>query len=77
MRVHCLIVCSLISHARFIGTGLKVSYEQRQKSASHCLNTDLSIGQMELLECLFSTDSHSQIPHYTEVNYMYAVNFNS
>uniref|UniRef100_A0A8C6VF55 Autophagy related 2B n=1 Tax=Naja naja TaxID=35670 RepID=A0A8C6VF55_NAJNA len=54
-------------HLRFIGTGLKVSYEQRQKSASHCLNTDLSIGQMELLECLFSTDSHSQIPHYTEL----------
>ncbi|XP_070608738.1 autophagy-related protein 2 homolog B [Erythrolamprus reginae] len=54
-------------HLRFIGTGLKVSYEQRQKSASHCLNTDLSIGQMELLECLFSTDSYSQIPHYTEL----------
>ncbi|XP_034274314.1 autophagy-related protein 2 homolog B isoform X2 [Pantherophis guttatus] len=54
-------------HLRFIGTGLKVSYEQRQRSASHCLNTDLSIGQMELLECLFSTDSHSQIPHYTEL----------
>lgn len=52
---------------RFIGTGTKVSYEQRQRSASRCLNTDLSIGQMELLECLFSTDSHSQIPHYTEV----------
>ncbi|ETE68801.1 Autophagy-related protein 2-like B, partial [Ophiophagus hannah] len=54
-------------HLRFIGTGLRVSYEQRQRSASHCLNTDLSIGQMELLECLFSTDSHSQIPHYTEL----------
>ncbi|XP_070797725.1 autophagy-related protein 2 homolog B [Pituophis catenifer annectens] len=54
-------------HLRFIGTGLKVSHEQRQRSASHCLNTDLSIGQMELLECLFSTDSHSQIPHYTEL----------
>ncbi|XP_058018623.1 autophagy-related protein 2 homolog B [Ahaetulla prasina] len=54
-------------HLRFIGIGLKVSYEQRQRSASHCLNTDLSIGQMELLECLFSTDSHSQIPHYTEL----------
>ncbi|XP_015679256.1 autophagy-related protein 2 homolog B [Protobothrops mucrosquamatus] len=54
-------------HLRFIGTVLKVSYEQRQKSTSQCLNTDLSIGQMELLECLFSTDSHSQIPHYTEL----------
>ncbi|KAM3851656.1 autophagy-related protein 2 homolog B isoform 2-T2 [Vipera latastei] len=54
-------------HLRFIGTVLKVSYEQRQRSTSQCLNTDLSIGQMELLECLFSTDSHSQIPHYTEL----------
>uniref|UniRef100_A0A670ZVT8 Autophagy related 2B n=1 Tax=Pseudonaja textilis TaxID=8673 RepID=A0A670ZVT8_PSETE len=54
-------------HLRFIGTGLKVSYEQRQRSTSHCLNTDLSIRQMELLECLYSTDSHSQIPHYTEL----------
>ncbi|XP_063146359.1 autophagy-related protein 2 homolog B isoform X2 [Candoia aspera] len=54
-------------HLRLIGTGLKVSYEQRQRSASQCLNADLSIGQLELLECLFSTDSHSQIPHYTEL----------
>ncbi|KAK9409459.1 autophagy-related protein 2 B like [Crotalus adamanteus] len=54
-------------HLRFIGTVLKMSYEQRQRSTSQCLNTDLSIGQMELLECLFSTDSHSQIPHYTEL----------
>ncbi|XP_060119197.1 autophagy-related protein 2 homolog B isoform X2 [Heteronotia binoei] len=54
-------------HLRFIGTGIKVSYEQRQKSTSRCLSTDLSVGQMELLECLFSTDSRSEIPHYTEL----------
>ncbi|XP_008106872.2 autophagy-related protein 2 homolog B isoform X2 [Anolis carolinensis] len=54
-------------HLRFVGTGIKVSYEQRQRSASRCFSTDLSIGQMELLECLFSTDSHSEIPHYTEL----------
>uniref|UniRef100_A0A8D0C9M2 Autophagy related 2B n=1 Tax=Salvator merianae TaxID=96440 RepID=A0A8D0C9M2_SALMN len=54
-------------HLRFIGTGIKVSYEQRQKLASRCLSTDLSVGQMELLECLFSTDSLSEIPHYTEL----------
>uniref|UniRef100_A0A8D2IUY4 Autophagy related 2B n=1 Tax=Varanus komodoensis TaxID=61221 RepID=A0A8D2IUY4_VARKO len=54
-------------HLRFIGTSIKVSYEQRQRSASRCMSTDLSIGQMELLECLFSTDSHSEIPHYTEL----------
>ncbi|EMP30978.1 Autophagy-related protein 2 like protein B [Chelonia mydas] len=54
-------------HLRFIGTGIKVSYEQRQRSASRCFSTDLSIGHMELLECLFSTDSCSIQPHYTEL----------
>ncbi|XP_019408020.1 PREDICTED: autophagy-related protein 2 homolog B isoform X1 [Crocodylus porosus] len=54
-------------HLRFIGSGIKVSYEQRQRSASRCCSTDLSIGKMELLECLFSTDSHSVQPHYTEL----------
>ncbi|XP_015720736.1 autophagy-related protein 2 homolog B isoform X2 [Coturnix japonica] len=54
-------------HLRFIGTGIKVSYEQRQRSASRSFSTDLSIGNMELLECLFSTDSHSIQPHYTEL----------
>ena len=53
---------------RFIGTGIKVSYEQRQRSASRYFSTDMSIGQMELLECLFPTDFHSVPPHYTEVN---------
>uniref|UniRef100_A0A8D0L1Y6 Autophagy related 2B n=1 Tax=Sphenodon punctatus TaxID=8508 RepID=A0A8D0L1Y6_SPHPU len=54
-------------HLRFIGTGIKVSYEQRQRSISRCFSTDLTIGQIELLECLFSTDSHSIMPHYTEL----------
>ncbi|KAI6067819.1 Autophagy-related protein 2-like protein B [Aix galericulata] len=54
-------------HLRFIGTGIKVSYEQRQRSASRSFSTDLSIADMELLECLFSTDSHSIQPHYTEL----------
>uniref|UniRef100_A0A8C3YSD8 Autophagy related 2B n=1 Tax=Catagonus wagneri TaxID=51154 RepID=A0A8C3YSD8_9CETA len=54
-------------HLRFIGTGIKLSYEQRQKSASRYFNTDMSIGQMELLECLFPTDFHSVPPHYTEL----------
>uniref|UniRef100_A0A8B9BHT9 Autophagy related 2B n=1 Tax=Anser brachyrhynchus TaxID=132585 RepID=A0A8B9BHT9_9AVES len=57
-------VCSA---TQFIGTGIKVSYEQRQRSASRSFSTDLSIGDMEFLECLFSTDSHSIQPHYTEV----------
>uniref|UniRef100_A0A8C6ZBP3 Autophagy related 2B n=1 Tax=Nothoprocta perdicaria TaxID=30464 RepID=A0A8C6ZBP3_NOTPE len=54
-------------HLRFIGTGIKLSYEQRQRSASRSFSTDLSIGEMEFLECLFSTDSHSLQPHYTEL----------
>ncbi|KFW86174.1 Autophagy-related protein 2 B [Manacus vitellinus] len=54
-------------HLRFIGTGIKVSYEQRQRTASRSFSTDLSIGNMEFLECLFSTDFHSKQPHYTEL----------
>ncbi|XP_005390453.1 PREDICTED: autophagy-related protein 2 homolog B isoform X2 [Chinchilla lanigera] len=54
-------------HLRFIGTGIKVSYEQRQRSALRYFSTDVSIGQMELLECLFPTDFHSVPPHYTEL----------
>nr|XP_045009794.1 autophagy-related protein 2 homolog B isoform X2 [Jaculus jaculus] len=54
-------------HLRFVGTAIKVSYEQRQRSASRHVSTDLSIGHMELLECLFPTDFHSVPPHYTEL----------
>ncbi|GAB1294781.1 Autophagy-related protein 2 homolog B [Apodemus speciosus] len=54
-------------HLRFIGTGIKVSYEQRQRSASRHFSTDMSVGQMEFLECLFPTDCHSVPPHYTEL----------
>lgn len=60
-----------IFYNRFIGTGIKVSYEQRQRSASRYFSTDMSIGQMEFLECLFPTDFHSVPPHYTEVNVEY------
>lgn len=55
-------------YGRFLGTGVKVSYEQRQRSASRHFSTDMSIEQMEFLECLFPTDFHSVPPHYTEVN---------
>lgn len=54
-------------HLRFIGTGIKVSYEQRQRSAARCVSTDVSVGDMELVECLFPTDSQSVPPHYTEL----------
>uniref|UniRef100_A0A4X2K127 Autophagy related 2B n=1 Tax=Vombatus ursinus TaxID=29139 RepID=A0A4X2K127_VOMUR len=54
-------------HLRFIGTGIKVSYEQRQRSASRYFSIDMSVGQMELLECLFPTDSQTVSTHYTEL----------
>ncbi|XP_029453756.1 autophagy-related protein 2 homolog B isoform X3 [Rhinatrema bivittatum] len=54
-------------HLRFMGIGIKVSHEQRQRSSSRYFSTDMAIGQMELLECLFPTDSHSFPPQYTEL----------
>uniref|UniRef100_A0A672MZU1 Autophagy related 2B n=1 Tax=Sinocyclocheilus grahami TaxID=75366 RepID=A0A672MZU1_SINGR len=44
-------------HLRFIGQGLEVTYEHCQGSSVRTLNTDLSLSQVELLECLYSTDS--------------------
>lgn len=54
---------------RFIGQGLKVTYEHCQGSGVRTLNTDLSLNQVELLECLYSTDSHTTKSgaQYTEV----------
>ncbi|XP_066550604.1 autophagy-related protein 2 homolog B isoform X1 [Amia ocellicauda] len=54
-------------HLRFLGAGMKVTYEQRQGSSLRSLSTDVSVGQMELLECLFPTDSRSSPPQYTEL----------
>uniref|UniRef100_A0A671RW97 Autophagy-related protein 2 homolog B-like n=1 Tax=Sinocyclocheilus anshuiensis TaxID=1608454 RepID=A0A671RW97_9TELE len=46
-------------HLRLIGQGLKVTYEHCQGSSVRTLNTDLSLSQVELLECLYSTDSYT------------------
>nr|XP_033806767.1 autophagy-related protein 2 homolog B isoform X1 [Geotrypetes seraphini] len=54
-------------HLRFMATGIKISHEQRQRSSSRCFSTDMAIGHMELLECLFPTDSNSIPPQYTEL----------
>ncbi|GCC38375.1 hypothetical protein chiPu_0016889 [Chiloscyllium punctatum] len=54
-------------HLRFFATGIKLSYEQRRGTSSRSLNTDVSINWMELLECLFPTDSLTVIPQYTEL----------
>ncbi|XP_075387716.1 autophagy-related protein 2 homolog B isoform X1 [Tenrec ecaudatus] len=53
-------------HLRFTGTGIKVSYEQRQRSAARCCSSDLSMGQLELVECLFPSGTHCA-PQYTEL----------
>ncbi|CAJ0931240.1 unnamed protein product [Ranitomeya imitator] len=59
-------------HLRFIGTQIKISHEQRQRSGSRCYSTDVRIGQTELLECLFPSDSQSAPPQYTEVKTPYS-----
>ncbi|XP_018413862.1 PREDICTED: autophagy-related protein 2 homolog B [Nanorana parkeri] len=54
-------------HLRFLGTQLKISHEQRQRSGARSFSTDVCIGQTELLECLYPSDSPSVPPHYTEL----------
>ncbi|XP_047677677.1 autophagy-related protein 2 homolog B isoform X1 [Tachysurus fulvidraco] len=45
-------------HLRFIGQELKVTYEHCQGSSLRTLSTDLSLRRMELLECLYPSESH-------------------
>ncbi|KAG8561555.1 hypothetical protein GDO81_015389 [Engystomops pustulosus] len=54
-------------HLRFIGTQIKISHEQRQRSGSRCYSSDVCVGQTELLECLFPSDSRPVPPQYTEL----------
>ncbi|XP_063804513.1 autophagy-related protein 2 homolog B isoform X1 [Pseudophryne corroboree] len=58
--------CTL-DHLRFIGTEIKISHEQRQRSGLRSFSTDVCIGQTELLECLFPNDSRFIPPQYTEL----------
>uniref|UniRef100_A0A673BBH7 Autophagy related 2B n=1 Tax=Sphaeramia orbicularis TaxID=375764 RepID=A0A673BBH7_9TELE len=44
-------------HLRFVGQGLKISYEHCQGSSLRTYSTDVSLNQMELLECLFPSDA--------------------
>uniref|UniRef100_A0A673BBX3 Autophagy related 2B n=1 Tax=Sphaeramia orbicularis TaxID=375764 RepID=A0A673BBX3_9TELE len=46
-------------HLRFVGQGLKISYEHCQGSSLRTYSTDVSLNQMELLECLFPSDAVS------------------
>ncbi|XP_005990375.1 autophagy-related protein 2 homolog B [Latimeria chalumnae] len=63
-------------HLRFLGTNIKIVYEERQGSGSRCFSTDMSIGQMELLECLFPTDCVTVPPQYTELLTFYSEKWN-
>uniref|UniRef100_A0A6Q2WWB9 Autophagy related 2B n=1 Tax=Esox lucius TaxID=8010 RepID=A0A6Q2WWB9_ESOLU len=58
-------------HLRFVAQGMKVTYEHCQGSSLRTFSTDVSLGQMELLECLFPSDAPSGVfqrgVQYTEL----------
>ncbi|KAL0969108.1 hypothetical protein UPYG_G00222700 [Umbra pygmaea] len=58
-------------HLRFVAQGMKVTYEHCQGSSLRIFSTDVSLGQMELLECLFPSEVPSGVfqrgVQYTEL----------
>ncbi|XP_061751316.1 autophagy-related protein 2 homolog B-like isoform X1 [Nerophis ophidion] len=44
-------------HLRFVGQGLKIIYEHCQGFTLRTFSTDVSLDQMELLECLFQSEN--------------------
>ncbi|XP_033498307.1 autophagy-related protein 2 homolog B isoform X1 [Epinephelus lanceolatus] len=44
-------------HLRFVGQGLKINYEHCQGSSLRTFSTDVSLNQMEFLECLFPSEA--------------------
>ena len=42
---------------RFVGQGLKISYEHCQGSSLRTFSTDVSMNRMEFLECLFPSEA--------------------
>lgn len=44
-------------HLRFVAQGLKMNYEHCQGSSLRTFSTDVSMNQMEFLECLFPSDA--------------------
>ncbi|XP_075874305.1 autophagy-related protein 2 homolog B isoform X1 [Nelusetta ayraudi] len=44
-------------HLRFVGQGLKMNYEHCQGASLRTFSTEVSLNQMELLECLFSSET--------------------
>uniref|UniRef100_A0A8D3DUE9 Autophagy related 2B n=1 Tax=Scophthalmus maximus TaxID=52904 RepID=A0A8D3DUE9_SCOMX len=55
-------------HLRFVCQGLKINYEHCQGSSLRTFSTDVSLNQMEFLECLFPSESvrmHRSPPAFT------------
>uniref|UniRef100_A0A673ZBP3 Autophagy related 2B n=1 Tax=Salmo trutta TaxID=8032 RepID=A0A673ZBP3_SALTR len=46
-------------HLRCVAQGMKVTYEHCQSSSLRTFSTDMSLGHMELLECLFPSEAQS------------------
>lgn len=44
---------------RFVAQGLKIKYEHCQGSSLRTFSTDVSLNQMEFLECLFPSEAVS------------------
>ncbi|XP_037551290.1 autophagy-related protein 2 homolog B [Nematolebias whitei] len=44
-------------HLRFVGQGLKINYDHCQGSSLRTFKTDISLNQMEFIECLFSSEA--------------------
>lgn len=44
-------------HLRFVGQGLTINYEHCQGSSLRTFSTDVSLNQMEFLECLFPSEA--------------------
>ncbi|XP_062863124.1 autophagy-related protein 2 homolog B isoform X2 [Trichomycterus rosablanca] len=61
-------------HLRFIGEGLRVTYEHCQGSSMRTLCTDLSLRCMELLECLYPTE-HCGMSAQSKVQYTELLTF--
>ncbi len=51
-------VCLMWAYiCRFVGQGLKINYEHCQGSSLRTFSTDVSLNQMEFLECLFPSEA--------------------
>lgn len=71
VRSKCNLCVVWISICRFMVQGLKISYEHCKGSSLRTFNTDVSLNQMEFLECLFPSEGFSgdfqRDIQYTEV----------